>query len=158
MLKEKLPLFNRTLNGISLNYRKGWSGESLAEAIQSSNQRDYERGSTGPGPHKADLVLTLDGVPAKERLSRGEQKAMTAAMIMAQAELISTTGEKPLLMLDDLASELDEEHLAKVLESGLDLGVQICLTGTDLAAAIDTREDGYTMFHVEQGRVSSHTR
>ena len=158
MLKEKLPLFNRTLDGVSLSYRKGWSGEGFAEAIKSSLQRDYERGSTGPGPHKADLVLTLDGAPAKERLSRGEQKAMTAAMIMAQAELISKTGEKPLLMLDDLSSELDEVHLGKVLQSGLNLGVQILLTGTDWVSAIDASGGDYTMFHVEHGRVTSTTQ
>lgn len=155
MLKEKLPLFNQTLDSVSLSYRKGWAGESFADAVQSSTQRDYERGSTGPGPHKADLVLTLDGAPAKERLSRGEQKAMTAAMMMAQAELIGTTGEKPLLMLDDLSSELDEVHMGKVLQSGLDLGVQICLTGTDLAFVIDACKDDYTMFHVEHGRVTT---
>jgi len=156
MLQQKLPVFNQTLKGISLSYRKGWAGESLAEAVKLANPRDLERGTTGPGPHKADLYLSLDGASAKERLSRGEQKAMTAAMIMAQAQLISETGERPLLMLDDLSSELDEEHLARVLKEGLELEAQIWLTGTDLSTAIAACESSYTMFHVEQGRVSNH--
>ncbi len=155
MLQQKLPIFNRTLEGINLSYRKGWSGDSLSEAILHSRRRDLERGSTGPGPHKADLYLALDGIPAKERLSRGEQKAMTAAMIMAQAQLICDSGEKPILMLDDLSSELDAVHLGKVLGAGLELGVQIWLTGTVLAPAIEACDAAYTVFHVEHGRVTS---
>jgi len=154
MLQQNLPLFNQTLEGITLSYRKGWAGDSLAEAVQNSGQRDIERGLTGPGPHKADLYLSLEGVPAKERLSRGEQKAMTAAMILAQAQLICESGEKPLLMLDDLSSELDKEHFEMVLRTGLGLGVQIWLTGTQLAPAIQNCGSSFRVFHVEQGRVS----
>lgn len=157
MLQEKLPLFNRTLKGLKLSYRKGWAGDSLAEALELSTARDMERGSTGPGPHKADLYLTLDGSAAKERLSRGEQKALTAAMIMAQAQLICESGEKPLLLLDDLSSELDESHLARVLHAGLELGVQIWLTGTELAPAIGSCKSSFTVFHVEHGVVSTNT-
>jgi len=154
LLQQNLSKFNQTLEGVSLGYRKGWSGDSLATAAELSSQRDYERGATGPGPHKADLYLTLGSLPAKERLSRGEQKAMTAAMIMAQAQLICESGEKPVLMLDDLSSELDELHLGKVLKAGLDLGVQIWLTGTHLAPAISACGSSYTVFHVEHGNVS----
>ena len=155
MLQQKLPGFNQVLGGISLIYKKGWAGESLKEAVHAANHRDLERGATGPGPHKADLVLSLDGVSAKERLSRGEQKAMTAAMIMAQAQLICEAGEKPVLLLDDLSSELDGEHLAKVLKAGLELDVQIWLTGTDLTTAMESCESSYTMFHVEHGCITA---
>ena len=139
VLQQKLPLFNQTLTEIKLAYRKGWAADTLAEAIQQSSARDLERGSTGPGPHKADLYLTLNGTAAKERLSRGEQKAMTAAMLMAQAQLICDAGEKPILMLDDLSSEFDDTHLRKVLMAGLELGVQIWLTGIEQVPALDAR-------------------
>jgi len=154
LLQQKLPIFNQVLEGITLSYRKGWVGDSLAEAVQNSGPRDMDRGATGPGPHRADLYLTLDGTPAKERLSRGEQKAMTAAMILAQAQLICESGEKPILMLDDLSSELDEVHQQRVLRAGVELGVQIWLTGTKLAPAIKTCDSSYTVFHVEHGRIS----
>lgn len=153
-LAVNLPMFNQTLEGMGLRYRKGWSGESLAEALSQSVQRDMDRGATGPGPHRADLVLTLDNVSAKERLSRGEQKAMTAAMVMAQAQLICESGDRPLLLLDDLSSELDEEHLARVLNAGLGLGVQVWLTGTRVSPSIKACTDEYAMFHVEHGKVS----
>jgi len=157
MLQEQLSIFCETLEGIALSYRKGWSGESLAAAIDISSVRDLERGSTGPGPHKADLYLTLNGVPAKERLSRGEQKAMTAALIMAQAQMICESGEKPVLMLDDLASEFDEVHFGKVLKASVELGVQILLTGTSLASVVRASESSYTVFHVKQGNVFTAT-
>jgi len=158
VLEESLPLFDQTLDSIGLSYRKGWVGESLEDALGLSFQRDMERGATGPGPHKADLVLTLDGAPAKERLSRGEQKAMTAAMIMAQAQIICEAGDRPVLLLDDLSSELDETHLTRVLRAGLGLGVQIWLTGTKHATAIKAGgvANGISCatFHVEHGVVS----
>lgn len=154
ILSETMPLFNSTLTDIELNYKKGWAGENLGEAISQSIQRDMDRGATGPGPHKADLMLSLGGKQAKDRLSRGEQKALTAALIMTQAQLICETGETPILLLDDLASELDESHLIKVLRAGLDLGVQIWLTGTVLPNAIKNCGQAYKMFHVEHGRVN----
>lgn len=156
ILQQKLSLFNETLEGICLTYRKGWSGDSLEEAIQNSRPRDLERGATGPGPHKADLYLALDGVSAKERLSRGEQKALTAAMMMAQAELICLSGEKPILLLDDLSSELDESHMKNVLAAGLKLGVQIWITGTAMTPALSSCEAESKVFHVEQGCVSEY--
>lgn len=157
VLQENFPLFNQTLDSIGLNYRKGWVGKSLEEALGRSFQGDMERGATGSGPHKADLVLTQDGFPARERLSRGEQKALTAAMMMTQAEMICESGDPPVLLLDDLSSELDEDHLVRVLSAGLGLGVQIWLTSTELPHAIKTGRVaggvGCAMFHVEHGGV-----
>ncbi len=153
ILQQNLTRFNQTLKSAGLSYRKGWAGESLDAALEQSLQRDTERGLTGPGPHKADLILTLDGVAARERLSRGEQKAMTAAMILAQAEMICDTGERPALLLDDLSSELDEEHLCKVLTAGLALGAQVWLTGTGIPPPLLDGVTEYAMFHVERGVV-----
>lgn len=153
LLQKQLALFCETLENVTLNYKKGWTGDSLAEALEMSESRDIERGVTGPGPHKADLLLSIDGVPAKERLSRGEQKAMTAALILAQAQMISELGEMPVLMLDDLASEFDETHLSRVLGVGLELGAQILLTGTEEVPAIRTCNSPYTVFHVKHGSI-----
>jgi len=154
MLTESMCTLNENLKNISLAYRKGWSGESLEAAIAQSIQRDTDRGATGPGPHKADLKLTLDGVSARDILSRGEQKALTAAMVLSQAQMICESGDKPVLLLDDLSSEFDKEHLIKVLEACLHLGVQIWLTGTVLPQAIKKCGKSFAVFHVEHGMVS----
>jgi len=154
ILQNQLSSFCETLEDIKIVYKKGWTGESLKEALQLSEIRDMERGSTGPGPHKADLNLSLSGVPARERLSRGEQKAMTAALIMSQAQMICESGEKPVLMLDDLSSEFDEKHLAKVLNAGMELDTQILLTGTVLPPAIKSLNSQFRVFHVKHGSVT----
>jgi len=158
LLAETLPVFNKALKDIDINYRKGWSGDSLEDSINLSFQSDMDRGATGPGPHKADLYLSISGTPARDRLSRGEQKALTAAMTLAQARMIAETGNPPVLMLDDLSSELDEEHLIRVLRAGLKLGTQVWLTGTSLAPAVlksrEVTDAGFSMFHVEHGEVS----
>lgn len=154
ILQDQLSSFCETLDDIKIGYKKGWTGESLKEALQLSDFRDMERGSTGPGPHKADLNLTLSGVPARERLSRGEQKAMTAALIMSQAQMICESGEKPVLMLDDLSSEFDEKHLAKVLNAGMELDTQILLTGTVLPPVIKSLKSQFRVFHVKHGSVT----
>lgn len=154
MLSDIMPAFNSVLAGIELQYSKGWSGESFSDSVNASLQRDMDRGATGPGPHRGDLTLTLDGVSAKDRLSRGEQKSLTAALLMAQAKMICASGDTPVLLLDDIASELDELHLSKVLAAGKELGIQIWLTGTELPSAISTSGLNHTVFHVEHGCVS----
>ena len=92
-------------------------------------------------------------MPAKERLSRGEQKAMTAALILAQARIMCDNGEEPILMLDDLFSEFDHAHLGRVLEAGMDLGVQLWLTGTQAASSVKSFKGSYALFHVEHGQI-----
>lgn len=153
MLEEIMPLFNKSLGSITFQYNKGWSGDSLEASVMASLQRDTDRGATGPGPHRADLNFLFDGIPAKDRLSRGEQKSLTAALIMAQAMMICATGEKPILLLDDLTSELDEAHANKIIQAALGLGVQTWLTGTRKPAFINTLGIKNTMFHVEHGQV-----
>ena len=104
---------------------------------------------TMSGPHRADLQLTHEAVPAKAMLSRGEQKVLAAAMLLTQAELLSGCGEKPLLLLDDLASEFDRVHFDSVLARALSTGAQVWVTGTrKLAQTVPC-----SMFHVEQGRI-----
>ena len=152
-LQKTLPKFNKMLNEIKLSYRKGWTGESLASAVQDSLIRDTERGATGPGPHRADLYLTLARAPAKERLSRGEQKTLTAAMVLAQAELICESGEPPILLLDDPSSELDDDHLGKLLAAALELGLQTWLTNTDMSPVVASCGADYALFHVKHGSV-----
>ncbi len=154
ILQHQLTQLDATLAGVRLRYRKGWAGNDLEEAIQQSGQHDAERGTTGSGPHRADLYLSLNGVPARERMSRGEQKVLTAAMILTQAQLICASEEKPILLLDDLSSELDEAHFNKVLAAGLSLGVQTWLTGTGQLPSFAAEVEGFAMFHVKQGEVA----
>jgi len=81
---------------------------ALLKRLESSLEKDIIRGFTTAGPHRDDLVLLFDGVPAAETASRGETRtALLALKIFELGLLERTRGQKPLLLLDDVFSELD---------------------------------------------------
>ena len=134
---------------LSLEYQPGWGAGSLLEALRRGRERDLERGQTMVGPHRADLALLRDKVPAKAVLSRGEQKILAAALLLTQAERLAGNGERPVLLLDDLASEFDDRHYVRVLERAQATGAQVWVTGTREPGPGDAGH----VFHVEQGQV-----
>jgi DNA replication and repair protein RecF len=152
-----LCVLNSELPGIDIRYRKGWSGDSLREALDHSMQRDLERGSTGVGPHRADLVLSTREKPAREVLSRGEQKALAAAMLLSQAELMADAGETPVFLLDDLASEFDDQHRSSLLSASMDTNAQVWITGTSVDPYSSVKSPERHVFHVEQGKITLKT-
>jgi DNA replication and repair protein RecF len=82
-------------------------------------------------------------------LSRGEQKTLSAALLLAQAGFLKSRGESPIVLLDDLASEFDSRNFEKVLSKFLAIEGQVWVSGT--------RKPEYhgscSMFHVEHGAV-----
>jgi len=134
---------------ISIEYRRGWSSGSLSDVLSESRGRDLERGSTQSGPHRADLRIQIEGQAVKDSVSRGEQKILATALIMAQARRQCDTGRVPVLLLDDLASEFDQRHFAAALEVGIGLGVQMWITGVE---EVDPGSP-HSRFHVEHGAV-----
>lgn len=148
-LQQMLGELNSGLSAIGVEYHDGWPGGSYLEQLRSSRKRDLERGMTMSGPHRADLLLTHEAAPAKAILSRGEQKVLAAAMLLTQAGLLSAGGERPLLLLDDLASEFDRVHFDSVLGRALSTGAQVWVTGTRRME----QTVPCSLFHVKQGRV-----
>ena len=148
-LETMLAQLSNGLDPIALEYQQGWSGGDLDAVLRRSRERDMERGQTLNGPHRADLALTCNGSPARAVLSRGEQKILAAGLLLTQAELVAGRGEKPVVLLDDLASEFDETHYARVLERAVASGGQVWVTGTREGPAASA----CAMFHVEQGEV-----
>ncbi|MCJ7556391.1 MAG: DNA replication/repair protein RecF [Gammaproteobacteria bacterium] len=137
---------------LELKYRSGWSADrTLAEALDSNRQRDRDFGATLVGPHRADLELRLHTRVAKGRVSRGQQKLLASALLLAQVELMETHAGPGVLLLDDPAAELDAGHLARLLSRIQGLGSQRFITGLQRAdlAEIDTG----AVFHVEQGNL-----
>lgn len=102
---------------LALSYRQGWSREQSFEvALSQSWKLDVERRSTQVGPHRAEIGIQLDGVTAKDRISRGQQKLLAAALLIAQIELFPPdAAAKPTLLLDDPAAELDDTHLSQLI-------------------------------------------
>lgn len=146
-LADLISLMGHGLKRIELRYQRGWSEPHYSDTLTVGRERDLERGMTQQGPHRADLVLTTGERLARAVLSRGEQKTLSAALLLAQARLIALNGEKPIILLDDLASEFDEQHVQAVLKQALELGSQIWVSGTTLP---ELPED-HAVFHVEHG-------
>jgi DNA replication and repair protein RecF len=115
---------------LSLSYRTGWAKDlDLGEAVQQSWGHDQESGATQVGPHRAELGIRLDGAAVKDRISRGQQKLLAAALLMAQIKLFPEgLPVQPTLLLDDPAAELDDEHLASLIREVSSQSVQLIVT------------------------------
>jgi len=137
---------------VRLTLRRGWSGEgSLAEALAAGWDRDRDVGATQVGPHRADLEIRVHTRNARGRVSRGQQKLLAAALLLAQVELMESRAGPGVLLLDDPAAELDEERLGRLMDRVLSLRSQRFVTGLsrgDLEAVQANR-----VFHVEQGNL-----
>ena len=136
-----------------LQYARGWTSQcSLQDALNASRARDEMRQMTHAGPHRADIVIQVSGRPAREVLSRGQQKLMATALILAQLRLLRDRSNLvPALLLDDPAAELDAEHLVAFVEEVSRLGCQ--MIATSLHPDIPGFNTPDRVFHVEQGRV-----
>jgi len=89
---------------------------ALLARLQAGRPRDIGSGMTLAGPHRDDLTMTLGGEPAAAFASRGQQRTAALALRLAEARLLfERSGERPLLLLDDVLSELDETRRAAVL-------------------------------------------
>jgi DNA replication and repair protein RecF len=115
---------------LTLSYRPGWSkGQTFAESLTQSFQSDQEFGATQVGPHRAEVAIRLDGRAVKDRISRGQQKLLAAALLVAQINLFPDGAPiRPTLLLDDPAAELDDERLAKLILEVSAHAVQLVVT------------------------------
>jgi len=138
---------------VELAYQRGWAaGVPYVQALEEGAERDQRYGITHLGPHRADIGVRVDGLAAKERVSRGQQKLLAAGLILAQVALQeSYTAGRTALLLDDPAAELDPENLERFVAVVRTLPVQLFVTSL--------RQDlpGFgvpgAMFHVERGVV-----
>lgn len=136
----------------TLEYRRGWpADQSLAESFESAKTRDQKLRTTTVGPHRADLGFRLSGVMARDRVSRGQQKMLAAAFILAQIELRAQSATVPTcLLLDDPAAELDVDNLGKLLAAIDSIPSQLIVTSVSEAGLKGIHVG--RKFHVEQGR------
>ena len=151
--QDGLVEYGAALLGTALGfeYAQGWNREkSLDEALEEGIERDLQHGVTQHGPHRADLKISYDERQARKLVSRGQQKLLASAMILAATETAQTALERPLLLLlDDPAAELDAESLGRLLEAVNGLGCQV--VATSLAEGALATPPGTRVFHVEHG-------
>ena len=139
---------------IAVEYRAGWNQDrSLEEVLEAGLERDVSLGSTQAGPHRADLKLIYDERQARKLVSRGQQKLLACALVLAATDTAQTALEKPLLLLmDDPAAELDTNSLARLMRRVAALGCQVIATSLEPDTPIFA--ESAAMFHVEHGELS----
>jgi DNA replication and repair protein RecF len=118
------------LERVSLRY----DGEPpTPEGLAAALERDLERGTTSVGPHLDDVVLGADGRDLRSFGSQGQQRLALLALLLAEAEtIVDRTGVPPLLLLDDVLSELDPDR-RRVLAARVGRAGQALVTATDAA-------------------------
>jgi DNA replication and repair protein RecF len=135
---------------VALTYRRSWDGD-LAEALGRVRKEDLRRGTTSVGPHRDDLILELSGLPARSHASQGEQRTLALALRLAVHGIVTeAVGSPPVLLLDDVFSELDAARSAAVVAHLP--GAQALLT------TVSSPPPGVTparVLHVSPGVVSS---
>ncbi|MDQ2077042.1 DNA replication/repair protein RecF [Marinimicrobium sp. ABcell2] len=157
---ELLESFVR-IPGVELNYFRGWDRErSYEEVLKANFEKDFQQGYTHSGCHRADLRITVNGQPAGEVLSRGQQKLVVCALKVSQAYVFAnTTGNRCVYLVDDLPAELDQHHRARLVDWLEKLGGQVFITGVErealLADWLDRPHLARKVFHVEQGELKA---
>jgi DNA replication and repair protein RecF len=131
----------------------------LMQALQAQFPRDIRYQTTHIGPHRADMQLRIDANDVKDIYSRGQKKMLVSAMKLAQAQTLkhSDGGKLPILLLDDLPSELDDQHLASFLRFVGNETYQCFITAVDDRAYRINAHLKARMFHVERGKISPMT-
>ena len=138
-----------------LRYVSQLQDRDLREAYVRTRQRDLILGWTSQGPHKDDLDMRLGDYPLKQVGSQGQQRTFVLAMKLAQAlYLADSTGEAPILLLDDIFDRLDSERVERIVAmvQGEEFG-QIFITDTDREHLTEIIQPGpdAKIFHVENG-------
>lgn len=120
------------MDNLHLIYRgSAPSDDDWMAFFNSQRERDFHYGYTSNGPHRADLRLNMGTTAAAEALSRGQQKLLVVALLLAEVKLWADSGLVPLLLIDDLAAELDAQYLTAVLDTVYESLSQIFLTAID---------------------------
>lgn len=127
--------------------------ERFAARIEQNAKRETEYRETLISPHREDICFDINGKDARAFASQGQQKTVVLVEKLAESRLInSETGETPLLLLDDIMSELDIKRRAFVL--GSISGMQIIITCTDMDEMSEAVCSESRIIHVENGSVT----
>ncbi len=144
---------------------------STDDEIQGVVAREYElrlpqvraeelrRGVTLLGPHRDDLTLEIDGHDLAAFGSRGQQRLAVVALKLAEADLMrQETGETPVLLLDDVLSELDPEHRSLLLQAISEMGGQVILTAADPGLLQSDELVGIPVVEIANGTINGEQR
>lgn len=134
---------------VELRYEPEWRRVGLMAALTQAREMDLRRGVSTVGPHRDELSFTIGGLPSRTHSSQGEQRTLALALRLAGHRLVTErTGSAPVLVLDDVLSELDDGR-ATALLANLPDGQVVITTASELPPA--ARAD--RIVRIEEGAV-----
>lgn len=140
--------------GVRSDERHLIQGE-LLELFKKHQRADERYGTTTAGPHRDDLSLFLDERPLKAFGSQGQQKSFVLALKMAEMDNLNNVfGEAPLLLLDDMSSELDARRNHNLMEFLTTRAIQVFITTTERSPALLADAPNCAVFHIEDGNLT----
>jgi DNA replication and repair protein RecF len=167
VLDGKLQKYYATIAGTSETSRLSYQPDGvksiereqirkeLLELFKRQQRSDERYGTTTAGPHRDDLTFVLDDRPLKAFGSQGQQKSFVLALKMAEMDnLHDTFGEAPLLLLDDMSSELDARRNHNLMEFLTTREIQVFITTTERSPALLSAAPHCAVFHVEDGNLT----
>jgi len=135
MVQEAYEQLAGVLTPIELTYEPEWRQIGLVAALESARRNDVRRGVSTVGPHRDELNFTINGLPSRTHASQGEQRTLALALRLAAHQLVTErTGSAPVLVLDDVLSELDDSRATALLEH-IPPGQVVITTATELPPA-----------------------
>lgn len=138
---------------IRVEYEKSTEAEAFRESLYARRNKDIFTGSTSVGPHRDDLRFFVDAVDIRKFGSQGQQRTAALSLKLSEIRLIEQiSGDKPILLLDDVLSELDANRQSWLLESIKDIQTLISCTGLD--DFVNRRINIDRVFRVKNGIVT----
>jgi DNA replication and repair protein RecF len=135
MVHEAYEQLAGTPTPLDLVYEPEWRRIGLGPALTAARRDDVRRGVSTVGPHRDELDVSINGLPSRTHASQGEQRTLALALRLAGHRLVTDrTGTAPVLVLDDVLSELDDGRARALLEH-LPTGQVVITTATSLPQA-----------------------
>lgn len=159
MVAEYYSTLSEDREQVEMVYRSELEQMPLTEVLLRNRERDIVNQFTTAGVHRDDIIFRIGGYPLRKYGSQGQQKSFLIALKLAQYRLLAeATGEKPILLLDDLFDKLDLGRVEKLLTivGGDDFG-QILITDCNklrLESTLERADKEYSLFMVEGGDVN----
>ena len=155
-LNEIIREIHKNLTGkkekIVLKYDYSVNYDEFLTVLQRKREIDLKYASTGAGPHRDDIEFLVNGIDIRRFGSQGQQRTAALSLKLAQIELVKRqTGETPILLLDDVLSELDSSRKNYLLDSIKD--IQTLITCTGLEEFINSHLQIDKMFKVKSGKI-----
>ncbi len=148
-LIEAYSLVAKESMDLTITYRRSWDGD-LQRALRDSLSTDLQRGTTSVGPHRDDLDLLLGGKVARYHASQGEARAIAVASRLATVLFLQEELESmPVILLDDVISELDDVRATRLFNSIP--RSQVIVTGTHLPKGFEVGR----VLKVKDGRIEN---